>query len=67
MVEKYDIPIRHKANLTIDEAIFYTGIRKNKLYEMTSREDCPFVLWIGNRRVIKRQLFDKYIMKVDSI
>lgn len=67
MAEKYDIPIRHKANLTIDEAIIYTGIRKKKLYEMTSREDCPFVLWVGNRRVIKRQLFDKYIMKADSI
>ena len=63
MAEKYDIPIRHKANLTIDEAIIYTGIRK----KMTSREDCPFVLWVGNRRVIKRQLFDKYIMKADSI
>lgn len=31
-----------------------------KLYQMTNREDCPFVLWIGNRRLIKREVFNDY-------
>ena len=44
-----------------------SGIGRAKLYEMTNREDCPFVLWIGNRRVIKRKAFDEYIEKVYSV
>ena len=64
---KFDIPIWHKTNLTIEEAIIYTGIGRDKLYEMTNREDCPFVLWIGNRRLIKRKVFDEYIADVYSI
>ena len=64
---KYEVPLWHKTNLSIDEAVAYTGIGRAKLYEMTNREDCPFVLWIGNRRVIKRQVFDEYIKKSYSI
>ena len=50
---KYEVPLWHKTNLSIAEAVAYTGIGRDKLYEMTSRENCPFVLWIGNRRLIK--------------
>lgn len=58
---------RLKPYLTIDEATAYTGIGRDKLYEMTSREKCPFVLWVGNRRMIKRRVFDEYIEKMYSI
>lgn len=64
---KYEVPLWHKANLSIDEAVAYSGIVRAKLYEMTNREDCPFVLWIGNRRVIKRKAFDEYIEKAYSV
>lgn len=64
---KYNIPLWHKANLTIEEAAAYSGIGRDKLYDMTNREDCPFVLWIGNRRLIKRQVFDEYIAKMYSV
>ena len=64
---KYDVPLWHKTNLSIEEAIAYTGIGRDKLYEMTTREDCPFVLWIGNRRLIKRKAFDEYIAKMYSV
>lgn len=64
---KYEVPLLHKSNLSIEEATAYTGISRDKLYEMTNREDCPFVLWIGNRRLIKRQVFDEYIAKMYSI
>ncbi len=64
---KIEVPIWHKANLSIDEAVAYSGIGRAKLYEMTNREDCPFVLWIGNRRVVKREAFDEYIKKAYSI
>ena len=45
----------------------YTGIGRDKLYEMTSLADCPFVLWVGNRRMIKRRIFDEYIEQMYSI
>lgn len=40
---------------------------KLKLYDLTEAEDCPFVLWIGSRRLIKRKTFDEYIEKMYSI
>lgn len=67
VTEKFQVPLWHKANLSIDEAVAYSGIGRAKLYEMTNREDCPFVLWIGNRRVIKRKVFDEYIEKAHSV
>ena len=65
--KEFEVPIWHKTNLSIEEAVEYTGIGRDKLYAMTNREDCPFVLWIGNRRLIKRRLFDEYIEKLYSI
>ena len=51
------------AYLTIDEATAYTGIGRDKLYEMTSQEKCPFVLWVGNRRMIKRRVLMSTLRK----
>ena len=56
--ERLEVPIWHKPYLTIDEATAYTGIGREKLREMTRFADCPFVLWVGKRRMIKRELFD---------
>lgn len=44
-----------------------TGIGREKLREMTRFADCPFVLWVGKRRMIKRELFDEYIEKMYEI
>ena len=57
---KYDVPIWNKANLTIEEAAAYFGIGMNKLRELTEDENCKFVLYIGSKRLIKRQMFEKY-------
>ena len=61
------VPIWIKPYLTIEEAAEYTGIGRDKRYEMTSLADCPFVLWVGNRRMIKRRIFDEYIEQMYSI
>ena len=58
--EKYDIPLYRKPFLSIGSCCLH-GDRRDKLYELTNPEDCPFVLWIGNRRMIKRRVFDEYI------
>ena len=65
--KRYDIPIWCKPNLSIEEAAAYSGIGMGKLYEMTEGQDCPFVLWIGSRRMIKRKVFDEFIERQYSI
>lgn len=49
--KQFEIPLYEKPFLSIEEASVYTGIGRDKLYELTNPEDCPFVLWIGNRRI----------------
>ena len=61
------VPIWEKANLTVEEAAAYFGIGTNKIREMTSSDDCEFVLWVGNRRLIKRQKFEKYLEQQFSV
>ena len=50
-----EIPSWEKSNLTLEEAAAYSGIGINKLRKMSDSENCPFVLWIGSIRLIKRR------------
>ncbi len=67
MDSKDNVPLWHKPNLSIEEASIYSNIGTGKLYEMTEKQDCPFVLWIGSRRMIKRKIFEEYIANQYSI
>lgn len=62
-----EVPIWEKSNLTLEEAAAYSGIGINKLREITNEKNCKFVLWIGNKRLIKRRLLDAYIEQAFSI
>lgn len=62
-----EVPIWEKQNLTIEEAAAYSNIGVKKLRELTADQNCPFVLWIGNRRLVKKQKFDKYVSDSYSI
>ena len=53
--------------MSVAEAAMYTGLSANKIYEMTSDEKCPFVIWVGSRRVIKIKSFEKYLERQYSI
>ena len=53
-----EVPIWEKSNLTLEEAAAYSGIGINKLRDLTSEQNCQFVLWVGSKRLIKRRLFD---------
>lgn len=66
-MEKKSVPIWEKTNLTLNECASYSGIGINKLKELSSDENCPFVLWVGSKRMIKRKLFDSYVEKQYSI
>lgn len=61
---KFEVPIWEKSNLSLEEAAACSGIGINKLREVTNDEHCKFVLWGGNKRLIKRRLFDAYIEQV---
>lgn len=69
MTDLHDIivPIWEKQNLTVEEAAVYSNIGQNKLREISDDERCPFVLWVGNKRLIKRRQFDRYIDDCYSI
>lgn len=55
------IPIQQKIALTIREAAEYSNIGINKINEMLRQPNCPFVLYIGSRKLVKRQAFEDYI------
>lgn len=61
-----EVPISDKALLTL-EAAEYFNIGMNKLRELTCDDHCPFVLWNGSKRLIKREPFKEYLYKQYSI
>ena len=64
---KKEVPIWEKSNLTIQEAAVYSGIGEHRLRSLTEDENCPFVLWKGRTRLIKRRKLDEYLDKAYSI
>ena len=64
---KEKIPIYYKLNLTIEEAAEYSNIGVNRISSMLNEITCPFVLKIGNKRLVKRKEFEHYIEKSNEI
>ena len=50
-----------------EEAAAYFGIGINKLRDLTSNDNCPYVLWIGSKRLIKRRPFERYLETAFSV
>ena len=67
MVKNDNILLCHKYALTIEEASLYFNIGQSKMRELSSSKDCPFVLWVGNKRLIKRVACEKYLDTLYSI
>ena len=65
--ELKEVPIWEKSNLTLQEAAAYSGIGVNKLRELSDEKGCKFVLWNGNKRLIKRKELDKFTESSFSI
>lgn len=63
MTEK--IPLWEKANLIIEEAAEYSNIGQNRISEMLRMPRCPFVLYVGKKKLVKRKEFEKFL--ADSI
>ncbi len=55
------VPIHLKMTLTIKEAAEYSNIGINKIDSMLKQPNCPFVLYVGTRKLVKRKEFEEYI------
>lgn len=65
--EKCLVPVWGKELLSVKEAAAYFGIGENKLREITDNPECQSVLWVGSKRLIKREKMKKYLSDIDEI
>lgn len=55
------LPIDRKMLLSIREAAEYSNIGINKIDEFLKQPNCPFVLFVGTKKLVKRKAFEAYI------
>lgn len=58
-----EMPFWLKLTLTIKEAAAYSNIGINKIEELLKQPKCDFVLYVGNKKLVKRKEFEQYISK----
>ena len=67
MKKELVLPVWQKMNLSLEEAVEYTGIGKTKLRGLSDKEDCHFVLWNGAKRLFKRKKLEEYLEETNCI
>ena len=55
------LPIDRKMLLSIRAAAEYSNIGINKIDEMLKQPNCPFVLYVGTKKLVKRKAFEEFI------
>ena len=55
------VPIHEKLTLTIKEAAEYSNIGINKIDSILRSPKCPFVLFVGSKKIVKRKEFENFI------
>ena len=55
------VPISEKVLLTSREAAEYTNIGINKIDSLLRTPNCPFVLYVGSKKLVKRKEFESYL------
>ena len=61
------VPIENKVLLTLDEASAIFSIGVNKLRELTNEPNCPYVLFVGSKRLIRIIKLEEYLLREYSI
>ncbi|MCH5269676.1 MAG: DNA-binding protein [Lachnospiraceae bacterium] len=61
------MPFWLKMNLTKQEAAAYSNIGINKIEELLKNPKCNFVLYVGNKKLVKRKEFEQFIAKTFKI
>ena len=62
-MSKQHVAICEKVALTIEEAAEYSNIRQNRISSLLKEPRCPFVLYVGTKKLVKRKEFEKFISK----
>jgi len=57
----HSVPVHLKMTLTIKEAANYSNIGINKIDSLLRSPNCPFVLYVGTKKLVKRKEFEDYI------
>lgn len=60
---KPEMPFWLKMTLTIKEAAAFSIIGINKIEELLKQPKCDFVLYVGNKKLVKRKEFEQYISR----
>ena len=60
-VEIEKVPIHLKMTLSIREAAEYSNIGINKIDRMLRSPNCPFVLFVETKKLVKRKEFEQFI------
>ena len=61
------VPIHLKMTLTTKEAVEYSNIGINKIDSMLRSPNCPVVLFVGTKKLVKRREFEQYISRTMAI
>ena len=57
------VPISQKLTLTIKEAAEYSNIGINRINSLLRAPNCPFVLLVGKKKLVKWRAFEEFIRK----
>ena len=55
------IPLNLKLTMTVKEAAQYSNIGINRIDRMLRSPNCPFVLHVGTKKLVKRKEFEQFI------
>ena len=61
------VPIHLKMTLTTKEAAEYSNIGINKIDSMLRAPNCPFVLFVGTKKLVKSREFEERISRTMAI
>ncbi len=64
MTNNEKLPLHLKVTLTIKEASEYSNIGINKIDKLLRSPNCPFVLFVGTKKLVKRKEFENFINKM---
>jgi excisionase family DNA binding protein len=60
-IDKEKVPIYRKTTLTIREAAEYSNIGINRIDSLLRAPNCPFVLYVGSKKLVKRKEFEQFL------
>lgn len=55
------VPLNEKWLLSVAESAAYFGIGQNRISELALQDGCKFVVFVGNKKLIKRKKFEEFL------